>query len=44
MDQKEYVHILENIMLPYAKDNMPLIWKFQSDNDPKHTSKKAKKF
>ncbi|EFN62755.1 Transposable element Tcb1 transposase, partial [Camponotus floridanus] len=44
MDQNKYVHILENIMLPFAKEDMPLIWKLKNKNDPKHTSKKAKKF
>lgn len=44
MDQNEYVRILKNIMLPFAKENMPFIWKFHNDNDPKHTSKKAKNF
>ena len=31
-------------MLPYAEDEVPFIWVFQQDNDPKHTSKKAKKW
>lgn len=38
MDRYLYLRILEDIMLPYAEWNMPLIWQFQHDNDPKHTS------
>ena len=26
MDQNVYVDILENIMLPYAEEKMPLLW------------------
>jgi len=26
-------------MLPYGEDDMPLIWKFQQDNDPNHASR-----
>lgn len=44
MDQNEYAHILQEIMLPFAEDHMPLIWKYQQDNDPKHTSRRAKQF
>ena len=43
MDQHVYVDILQNVMLPYAEDEMPFIWVFQ-DNDSKQTSKKAKKW
>lgn len=35
MDQRAYVDILSNVMLPHAEWNMPLKWVFQQDNDPK---------
>lgn len=44
MDQHVYVDILKNIMLPYSVEEMPLKWVFQQDNDPKHTSRKAKEW
>ena len=31
--------ILNDVMYPYAEENMPLVQRFQHDNDPKHTSR-----
>lgn len=38
MDSFEYQNILKNVMLPYAKLEMPVNFVFQHDNDPKHTA------
>jgi len=43
-DQNAYVNILSDVLLSYARWNMPLKWTFQQDNDPKHKSKSAKNF
>lgn len=44
MDQYVYINILRKHLLPFAAEKMAPDWIFQSDNDPKHTSKRAKKF
>lgn len=35
MDQFQYKNILEETMLPYAEDVLPVTWTFQHDNYPK---------
>lgn len=43
MREEDYCNIIQNVMLPYAEEEMPLEWVFQHDNDPKHASKLVKK-
>ena len=44
MDKEMYKGILNDVMLPYAEENMPLVWQFMHDNDPKHTAGVVKHF
>ncbi|CAF1500291.1 unnamed protein product [Adineta steineri] len=39
-----YVHMLENYLLPAAKQQFRQNWRLQQDNDPKHTSNISKQF
>lgn len=44
MNAEMFKCILKDVMLPYARSEMPLIWKFMHENDPKHAAKIIKKF
>ena len=37
-----YDILLSTVMLPYAECEMPKLWTFQHDNDPKHTARLVK--
>ena len=42
MDRFVYKGILENLMLPFAGEEMLLCWRFHLDNYSKHTAKLIK--
>ena len=42
MDQNIYLEILQNTMLSFAEEEMPLKCFYMQDNDPRHTNSRAK--
>lgn len=42
MTAADYLDILQNQMLPFAEEEMPLKWEFMQDNDPKHSARSVK--
>ena len=44
MDAELYVDILRTTLLPFIEEHYPEGNRFQQDNDPKHTSRRAREF
>ena len=42
MDAVKYRDILQMKMLPYGTEKIPSGWRYQHDNNPKHTSRLVK--
>ena len=38
----DYIDILQNKILAFPEDEMPLKWEFMQDNDPKHSARSVK--
>ena len=43
LDKEKYVTELK-VILPWAEENLPVIWQCQHANDPKHMAKVTKNF
>ena len=44
LNQNKYIELLNEHLLPYAKENLPPEWTFQQDSIPWHKTKKVKNF
>ncbi|GJQ66039.1 hypothetical protein Trydic_g4129 [Trypoxylus dichotomus] len=42
MHQHQCTHIMENVLVPYPDENLPITWKLFHDNHPKHTARSVK--
>jgi transposase len=44
MNTEDYLNILQNVFLPYARCHLQRGWIYQDDNDPKHSAKAVSKW
>lgn len=44
LNMNKYIAIINNVMQPWAKNNIPVVGQFQQDNDLMNATRMAKRF